>query len=142
MLALCNNMFNNYSSNDCDVQLPPIREVSQPHAQRNDLPDLLTLQLSRASRRYDDLPEYPGRFRGWYSHAKPLSASPSPDLVPTAPASPVLLPYNVEESETRKASGAREDIIETTGRKDAESDSIRSKMEGMIVYHKVCSKNC
>src|SRR6266436_2161585 len=91
-------MFNNYSSND-NVQLPPIRaagqEASQPHTNCN----LLALpyvchQLSyapNASCRYDDVPEYPGRLHKWYTHVdESLSPPPSPVLVPTAPASPLL----------------------------------------------------
>ena len=116
-------MFDSYSSTD-NVG-PPI-PVAGCNALQTQLEDRNLLALpyvhhhlsyARNAPRYDDVPKYPGRFHGWYTHVdKSLSPSLSPVLVPTAPASPVLLPttpvsspvliHSVEEPETRKAPGA------------------------------------
>jgi len=73
-------MFNSYSSTN-DVGSPD-RDVT-----------LRDQHAPSAHSRYDDIPEYPGRFRGWYSHVEQSpSPSLSPILVPTVPASPILPP--------------------------------------------------
>jgi hypothetical protein len=53
-------------------------------------------------------------------------------------------PYLAGHGKKAKAwEEVRDPITKTTGRcKDVEPDSIRSKMEGMIIDHKVCSKIC